>query len=686
MDFFSKKPAISDDIGSNITQILKNYISNNKELDYDNLVILATFGLILLSSDSDTFKYNMTGVTKSLIDDNNLMKDHYLYDTNIEKYLQKTPHTIPLLKVTYVFGTPMGNSKIDFSNENDRDKIFESFTSLANVFYQTQFCSTTLVDIKNNNKSFTTAIKTGIISYLADINKLIKDNKGKFINKLRIIYYNKEYTLKKPEILKTIEKILENTVYIFGGTGILETVSKTDDLKKLILKKTHGLTKQIIVFDGGDENIDIPLNIETEIISIEKEIVARKLPDDVPFRIIEKTTSVSTTVSPTDTKKLYLMANGCEIIPYRFKANYDSKKISYYDVTELPVIFEYVLLDRIYIINDAINNEDVEVVTSFTIPSTGSSTVPTTATTSSTSSASSMTSTSTIIGNCPIAFKTGKPDILGIYDPTIEIKNGATVYKKRRFKNDKENDVKLEYSSDKKWTFITDKTEIKSDKTTAGLPHSTEWNGVKNVNQIYTFLDPDTITGIPSLTDIAKIAFEFADMADNLQDNKTTYNDKTRIEGDQFIDRDDCTSFGVAYYENGDIYKGTFKKKLRVGKGVLFYANGDIYCGEWNNNHIEGKGIYNWTDGQSYTGEWKNNFMNGTGKITLSNGDSYEGGWKNSKKNGEEGIYTWANGDSYHATWVDDQRHGDGKFVPKGYDANKIKNHETWTNGKLTGI
>ena len=128
----------------------------------------------------------------------------------------------------------MGNSKIDFSNENDRDKIFESFTSLANVFYQTQFCSTTLVDIKNNNKSFTTAIKTRVISYLADINKLIKDNKKKFINKLRIIYYNKEntFTSKKPEILKLIEKILENTVYIFG---ILETVSKIDDLKKLIL-------------------------------------------------------------------------------------------------------------------------------------------------------------------------------------------------------------------------------------------------------------------------------------------------------------------------------------------------------------------------------------------------------------------------------------------------------------------
>ena len=680
MDFFSGKPPIPDDIGSNITKILKNYISNNKELDYDNLVILATFGLILLSSDSDTFKYNMTDVTKSLIADNNLMKDHYLYDTNIEKYLQKTPHTIPLLKVTYVFGTPMGNSKIDFSNENDRDKIFESFTSLANVFYQTQFCSTTLVDIKNNNKSFTTAIKTRVISYLADINKLIKDNKGKFINKLRIIYYNKEYynliPIKKPEILKTIEKILENTVYIFGGAGILETESKIDDLKKLILKKTHGLTKQIIVFDGGDENIDIPLNIETEIISIEKEKsgVTKYLPDDVLFRIIEKTTTVST----TDTKKLYLMANGCEIIPYRFKADYNSKEISYYDVTELPVIFEYVLLDRIYIINDAINNEDVEVVTSFTSPSTGSSTVPTTATTSST--------TSTIIGNCPIAFKTGKPDILGIYDPTIEIKNGATVYKKRRFKNDKENDVKLEYSSDKKWTFITDKTEIKSDKTTAGLPHSTEWNGVNNVNKIYTFLDSDTSTGLYPLTDnIAKIAFEFADMADNLQDNKTTYNDKTRIEGDQFIDRDDCISFGVAYYENGDIYKGTFEKKLRVGKGVLFYANGDIYCGEWNNNHIEGKGIYNWTDGQLYTGEWKGDFMNGKGKITLSNGDSYEGGWEKSKKNGI-GIYTWANGNSYHATWANDQRDGNGKFVPKGEDAKKINFHEIWTNGKLTGI
>lgn len=670
MEFFSKKPAISyDDIGSNITQILEKYISNNKELDYDNLVILATFGLILLSSDSDTFKNNMNDDTKKLIDDINLMKDHYLYDTNIEKYLQKTPHTIPLLKVTYVFGTPMGNSKIDFSNENDdRDKIFESFTSLANVFYQTQFCSTTLVDIKNNNKSFTTAIKTRVISYLADINKLIKDNKKKFINKLRIIYYNKEntFTSKKPEILKLIEKILENTVYIFG---ILETVSKIDDLKKLILKKTHGLTKQIIVFDGGDEKIDIPLNIETEIISIEKETVARQLPDDEPFRIIEKTTTVSTTY----TKKLYLMANGCEIIPYWFKANYDSKIISYYDVTELPVIFEYVLLDRIYIINDAINNEDVEVVT-FKAPTTATTSSPSTATTSST--------TSTIIGNCPIAFKTKKTDILGIYDPTIEIKNGATVYKKRRFKNDNEKDVKLEYSSDKKWTFITDNKIIKSYKTTTGLPNSVVWDGV-NVNKIYTVLDPDTSTSLTdNIATIATIAFEFADMADNLQDNKTTYNDKTRIEGDQFIDRDDCTSFGVAYYENGNIYKGTFEKKLRVGKGVLFYANGDIYCGEWNKNNIEGKGIYNWTDGLSYTGEWKNDLMNGKGKITLPNGDSYEGGWENNKKNGT-GIYTWENGNSYHATWVDDQRHGDGKFVPQGRDANEIINHETWDNGKM---
>ena len=109
-------------------------------------------------------------------------------------------------------------------------------------------------------------------------------------------------------------------------------------------------------------------------------------------------------------------------------------------------------------------------------------------------------------------------------------------------------------------------------------------------------------------------------------------------------------SYGIYYYSNGDIYKGSTN-----GYGTFYYSNGDTYIGEWKNNSREGFGIMHYNNGDKYEGEFKYHYINGYGIYYYSNGDKYEGEFKYNKKEGFGTMY-YSNGIIYKGKWKDDQK------------------------------
>ena len=73
---------------------------------------------------------------------------------------------------------------------------------------------------------------------------------------------------------------------------------------------------------------------------------------------------------------------------------------------------------------------------------------------------------------------------------------------------------------------------------------------------------------------------------------------------------------GVAFYNNGDLYEGTFNDKKK------FHGQGSYK--KYDNN--EG---YN----EIYTGEFNNGLKNGYGECSYPNGNRYKGTWRQDKEN-----------------------------------------------------
>jgi len=112
---------------------------------------------------------------------------------------------------------------------------------------------------------------------------------------------------------------------------------------------------------------------------------------------------------------------------------------------------------------------------------------------------------------------------------------------------------------------------------------------------------------------------------------------------------------GVMEYNNGDVYKGHWKRGYSDGMGEMEYNNGDVYIGLWKRgqrsgnystfirpkvfesignwiNDIMYEGTINYKDGRVYTGSW--NFKNESGKgiMKYPNGIEETGVWKNNKR------------------------------------------------------
>ena len=61
----------------------------------------------------------------------------------------------------------------------------------------------------------------------------------------------------------------------------------------------------------------------------------------------------------------------------------------------------------------------------------------------------------------------------------------------------------------------------------------------------------------------------------------------------------------------------------RSGQGTFFYEDGNIYRGSWKNDEKSGYGV---EEGDNYyEGEWLHNLKNGRGSMKFSNGSKYEG-------------------------------------------------------------
>ena len=92
---------------------------------------------------------------------------------------------------------------------------------------------------------------------------------------------------------------------------------------------------------------------------------------------------------------------------------------------------------------------------------------------------------------------------------------------------------------------------------------------------------------------------------------------------------DSSKTFGTETFDNGDIYKGTFKDGLKHGKGTLTTRNNRSYEGDWENDKPHGFGINTFPNGKIYTGNFFKGKPVGYGQWTYADGRIYNGTWVN---------------------------------------------------------
>ena len=86
---------------------------------------------------------------------------------------------------------------------------------------------------------------------------------------------------------------------------------------------------------------------------------------------------------------------------------------------------------------------------------------------------------------------------------------------------------------------------------------------------------------------------------------------------------------GVYYYDNGSYYDGEYKNDVRQGKGSYVFPTGQKYVGDWVDNKREGKGIYYFNDAEYWEGPFLNNEFHGTGTYRYASGNSVKMTYKN---------------------------------------------------------
>ena len=132
----------------------------------------------------------------------------------------------------------------------------------------------------------------------------------------------------------------------------------------------------------------------------------------------------------------------------------------------------------------------------------------------------------------------------------------------------------------------------------------------------------------------------------------------------QCLDGDCQNGVGTFQFENGNKYRGDFRKGIINGKGTIVFGNGNRYNGDWVNGMREGVGIYTFTNGNVYSGASSKNKFSGRGTMNFASGNKFVGNWKDDQPNGY-GTYSFASGEQYDGSFVNGKFNGTGTMYYK---------------------
>jgi hypothetical protein len=127
--------------------------------------------------------------------------------------------------------------------------------------------------------------------------------------------------------------------------------------------------------------------------------------------------------------------------------------------------------------------------------------------------------------------------------------------------------------------------------------------------------------------------------------------------------------------ENGDVYDGYWRDKLRHGHGRFEQMDGYLYEGSWVDDKKSGIGRERLTNGVNYQGEFYNNERHGAGTEISQNGDQYIGEYFKGVRSGEGKSFKNSTSSRYEGEFVQDLPHGKGTKV-----------HREIVDGKSTWI
>jgi hypothetical protein len=102
--------------------------------------------------------------------------------------------------------------------------------------------------------------------------------------------------------------------------------------------------------------------------------------------------------------------------------------------------------------------------------------------------------------------------------------------------------------------------------------------------------------------------------------------------------------FGTLTWADGSVYEGTFKDDLRHGKGKLKFSDSDPsvrlrYEGEFDFDRMSGKGTLWYQNGDMFDGSFKDNAFNGQGSYQYASSIKVEGKWTMGQLEGKGGIF-----------------------------------------------
>ncbi|XP_065098629.1 radial spoke head 10 homolog B isoform X1 [Paramisgurnus dabryanus] len=156
-----------------------------------------------------------------------------------------------------------------------------------------------------------------------------------------------------------------------------------------------------------------------------------------------------------------------------------------------------------------------------------------------------------------------------------------------------------------------------------------------------------------------------------------------RYEGDKWGDA--FHGDGVAYFQGGHVYKGSFSHGLMHGRGEYIWPDGLKYQGDFKSNVLMGHGTYTWPNGSIYEGEVHNGVRHGVGTYKCAKTNTvykgqwclgkrqgkgimyynqaatswYKGDWLNNCRDGW-GVRCYPSGNLYEGQWVNNMQHGEG--------------------------